>query len=90
MQILWILVVFGCLIGVVSLAEAIFSTAAPQQAAGAAIAVACAVIPYCFARACHVLTDRKVDRIIALRLAPIHHKHPPAVRAHEFPVLSFD
>jgi hypothetical protein len=49
---LWLLTVvgslFGALIGIVGVLTA---HGAPQEAAAAAVAVACAVIPYCLARA---------------------------------------
>jgi hypothetical protein len=49
---LWLLTIagslFGALIGIVGVTAA---HGAPQEAAAAAVAVACAVIPYCLARA---------------------------------------
>ena len=48
----WIMTIFGCLLGgLITVGGALLSTGAPQQGAAAAIGVACAVIPYCFARA---------------------------------------
>ena len=47
----WILVIIGTLLGGFSVVMAIFAEAAPAQAAGAALGVGLAVVPYCFARA---------------------------------------
>jgi hypothetical protein len=48
----WLVTIAGAVAGGVALVVTfITSTGAPQQAAGAAIAVACSVIPYCFTRA---------------------------------------
>jgi hypothetical protein len=51
-RIFWIITLFGSGLGVLMLlATLFFSDGAPQEAAGAAISVAFAVIPYCLARA---------------------------------------
>ena len=48
----WIITIIGSAIGLLTLiATLLGSNGAPQEAAGAAIAVAFAVIPYCLARA---------------------------------------
>ena len=48
----WIITIIGSAIGFLILITTLFgSTGAPQEAAGAAIAVAFSVIPYCLARA---------------------------------------
>ena len=48
----YILVILGCVVGTFTLIDTFFTaTSAPQQGAGAAPAVAFAVIPYCFVRA---------------------------------------
>jgi hypothetical protein len=48
----WIITLIGSAIGFFVLIITLFgSNGAPQEAAGAAIAVAFSVIPYCFARA---------------------------------------
>jgi len=49
----WVLTIIGAVLG----GEVLFATfasakGAPQEAAGAALAVALVVLPYCFARAC--------------------------------------
>jgi hypothetical protein len=36
---------------------------APQQAAGAAIAIALTIIPYCFARACTLMVGESVCKL---------------------------
>ncbi len=49
---LWIVTILGSILGVVILIGTLLSAdGAPQQAAGAAVSVALAVIPYCVARA---------------------------------------
>lgn len=54
--IFWIVSILGAAVGAFQLAETFSSAAsAPQQAAGAAMAAACAVIPYCLARAIQAL-----------------------------------
>lgn len=51
MKFLWLLTFVGSFIGGLMNLFALFgSNTAPQEAAGAAMAVACAVIPYCMAR----------------------------------------
>ncbi|MBE8596869.1 hypothetical protein [Xenorhabdus sp. BG5] len=59
MKILWLLVIFGSVLGLtMGLIPALtMAESAPQEAAGAAIAVACAVVPYCIARAVSMLSD---------------------------------
>jgi hypothetical protein len=48
----WLITFVGALVGGLFLLIAFFgSNGAPQQAAGAAIGIGCAVIPYCLARA---------------------------------------
>jgi hypothetical protein len=49
---LWWLTIIGVVAGTLTLVSALAeSTSAPQQAAGAAVAVAFVALPYCFARA---------------------------------------
>ncbi|PHM70127.1 MULTISPECIES: hypothetical protein [unclassified Xenorhabdus] len=57
MRILWFVVIIGSVLGLImGLLPALFlSNSAPQEAAGAAIAVACSVVPYCIARAVSML-----------------------------------
>jgi hypothetical protein len=49
-------VVFG---GIIVVGTLMTATGAPQEAAGAAIRVACGVLPYCFARAAQELSGKK-------------------------------
>ena len=52
MQVLWMCTIIGAVLGAIVLVLSFVSAnGAPQEAAGAAIAVALAVIPYCLARA---------------------------------------
>jgi magnesium-transporting ATPase (P-type) len=51
-KILWVLTIIGSVIGgLIVLGGVLGASGAPQEAAAAAIGVACAVIPYCLARA---------------------------------------
>jgi sugar phosphate permease len=51
-SVLWVLTIIGSLIGgLVTFGGVVAATGAPQEAAAAAMGVACAVIPYCLARA---------------------------------------
>lgn len=51
-ELLWRITLIGSIIGALFLIYSMFfAESAPQQAAGAGIAAASAVIPYCFARA---------------------------------------
>lgn len=70
----WIITIFAtvvaCLVLFVTFAR---STSAPQEAAGAALAVAIVVIPYVFSRACQAMydADRQAKMLEVLRqLAP--------------------
>lgn len=55
-SIAWIITMFGALAGVVVLIGGMLTVqSAPQEAVVVALAVACPVIPYCFARAIHHL-----------------------------------
>ena len=57
---LWVCTMLGSLIGLFFLLVVLTAAkGAPQEAAGAAIAVACAVIPYCLARAVSELERRR-------------------------------
>jgi hypothetical protein len=52
MKVLWVVVAIASVLGGLTLFLTVGdANGAPQEAAGAAIAVALAVIPYCFARA---------------------------------------
>ena len=60
MKLIWLLTIVGCLVGGLLLYITVTSASgAPQEAAGAAIAVACAVIPYCFARSLQLWNSGK-------------------------------
>ena len=64
MKFFWYLTFFGSLAGGLFL-FAVLTTAegAPQEGAGAAIAVALAVIPYCLARSIQMVNrDRKISQ----------------------------
>ena len=50
-----LLTIIGCIVALVPMAGVLMVNSAPQEGALAAIAVACAVIPYCFARAVDLL-----------------------------------
>lgn len=66
MGLIWIFVLLGAVLGGMTALSAFAATSAPQQAAAAAIGVALAVIPYCFARACHFL--REDSKLSELRM----------------------
>lgn len=55
----WIVTLVAALPASYVLAEALTADSAPKQGAGAAIAAAIAIIPYCFARAISELTVRR-------------------------------
>jgi hypothetical protein len=55
---LWLLTIVGCFVGgLIGMVGVVAAKGAPQEASAAAIAVACAVIPYCLARAVSELFD---------------------------------
>lgn len=61
MKILWYLVALCSAIGFFQGILMVFdANSAPQQAAGAAMGIAWAVIPYCFARAIQMIKPREV------------------------------
>lgn len=67
----WVITIISCIIaGMVLLATFTSSNGAPQEAAGAAMAAAIAVIPYVFSRAVTELSESKAEEqnaaIIAL------------------------
>jgi hypothetical protein len=60
MKVMWIITLVGAVLGGGNfLFTTLYAVSAPQQAAGAAIAVAAAVIPYCMARAVEGLKNRQ-------------------------------
>lgn len=87
----WLATVLGSILGLFILAATVvFSDSAPQQAAGAALAVACAVIPYVFSRACESLfVARRTTKADALdtttRLGRIAAEHERAERERAIP-----
>lgn len=62
---LYICTCFGGIIGTLILFFSLFAESAPQQGAGAAIAVAFVVIPYCMAR----VTEKSQEKPIAEAVA---------------------
>lgn len=65
MVFLWSLVIISAVVaGLVFVGTVVGADSAPKQAAGAAIALCCVVIPYCFARACSEVADRSRDFLI--------------------------
>lgn len=73
MVFLFVLTGIGAVLGGISLLIfGIFGGSAPQQAAGAAIAVAMAVIPYCLARAVQIVEtagrQKRYERQVLERL----------------------
>jgi uncharacterized paraquat-inducible protein A len=68
MKFSWVLAVLGALIGGCVFAYTLlFADSAPKQAAGAAIAMAWVVLPYCFARALAAIESKSV---VGNRLCP--------------------
>ena len=67
---LWVITIVGSAIGAfVSITGVLAANGAPQEAAAAAIGVACAVIPYCLARAVSELNDSPVSGAILATMA---------------------
>jgi hypothetical protein len=63
MRVIWILPLLGSLIAGLEFFDSIISaTSAPQQAAGAAMAMSWAVLPYVFARAAEGLSQTDARR----------------------------
>ena len=72
MKSIHLLTILGCIVGAFILTDVMLTaTGAPQQGAGAALAVAFAVIPYCFVRAVELWVApveaelRKVNELLA-------------------------
>lgn len=59
MKLAWVLVILGSVIGGFMLLNVFAATgiSAPQEAAGAGMALACAAIPYCFVRAIQFMCE---------------------------------
>ena len=64
MTFVWVCALIGSILGGLTLLSVAVQTGAPQQAAVAAIAVALAVIPYCFARAIEKIDGPKSPKWI--------------------------
>lgn len=60
----YILTMIGTVIGGFILLSTLGADSAPQQAAGAAMAVACGVLPYCFARAIEKIGDVALPAVL--------------------------
>ena len=82
MVFVWIIPLLGVAVGGVLMHDAIrYSTTAPEQAAGAALALCCAVLPYVVARAIEgiVLTSWRAKVLAALKMFPT----TPTLRGNE-------
>jgi hypothetical protein len=67
---LWALTVCGSVLGgIISVAGVLAAKGAPQEAAAAAIGVACAVIPYCLARAASEISDSSTSAAVIATMA---------------------
>lgn len=83
----WLATLVGSVLGLcVLIVTMLFSDSAPQQAAGAALAVACVAIPYVFSRACeNLIVTRRTVKAAALdtktRLGKIAAEHAEHERA---------
>ena len=61
-EVFWKITIIGSVLGILTLLATLKGAdSAPQQAAGAAIAVAFTVIPYCLARAISEIKSSKAD-----------------------------
>ncbi len=66
-RILWLLPIFGALIGaLITITTLLSATSAPQEAAGYAMACAFAIVPYVLVRAVMAMTDTKWERDLKL------------------------
>lgn len=66
MKLLFVFAIAGALLGAaILLGGLLLSNGAPQEAAVAGIAVACAIIPYCVARAVHGISS--IESLAAIR-----------------------
>jgi hypothetical protein len=64
MKVLWVLVILGVAAGTIQFVEVLtsMSISAPQQAAGGAMAVEYAILPYCFVRAIQFMVESPSER----------------------------
>lgn len=63
MNALWIFVMASSVIGALLLISSAFASGAPQQAAGAAMGVGCAAIPYVFVRALSEIRNNRTAEV---------------------------
>ena len=62
---LWVVtIISSCIGGIILLFTLVSSSGAPQEAAGAAIAIAFTVIPYCIARAYEKLRQESLAKVL--------------------------
>ena len=75
----YVLTTIGGIIGIMILVFVLTSaTGAPQEAAGAAIAIACAAIPYCIARSLHEMRRAHIEgKVVALGVTKSTCQKPP-------------
>lgn len=77
----YVLTILGAIFGGFQLFSVmIFAESAPQQAAGAAMAVAWAVLPYCFARSVEKIGDRTTSETLEK-----HWEHQESMRIQSAP-----
>jgi len=79
---LWIFTILGSMLGGLFLVGGLAgANGAPQQAAAAAVAVACAVLPYCLARAASELGGHSRDRSLPGQVSVEHAPQREPARA---------
>jgi hypothetical protein len=67
---LWALTIIGSVLGgFISVGGVLAANGAPQEAAAAAVGVACAVIPYCLARAVSEISDSATSATVVATMA---------------------
>ena len=69
-KLVYVLPFLGAILGGMQLLSSLIATSAPQQAAGAAMAAALAVIPYVFARALAEMIDNPSPRLPVSQAGP--------------------
>lgn len=75
----YLLVVFGTIIGGITFFDTLFSAETiPQQQAGVIIAIAWAILPYCFARAIEKLSEPALSEILDKYFPRRQPQQPPA------------
>ena len=58
MTAMWLITILSCLAGAIELSAAFSADSAPKQAAGAAMAAGCCIVPYCISRALQAISGR--------------------------------